>query len=126
MAAGGGVAASLGLMLLGLAARRGSFNLLVLGMVVEVVGFAFVNPSLQSLLSRRSRADEQGGVLGLGQSVASLARILGPVAGIRLFAYRPEAPYFAAAAVMAIAVLAIVWVAEHGQDAREPPPADGG
>lgn len=119
MAAGGGVAASLGLMLLGMAARHGSFNLLVLGMVVEVVGFAFVNPSLQSLLSRRSRADEQGGVLGLGQSVASLARILGPIAGIRLFAYRPEAPYFAAAGVMAIAVFAIIWVAEHGRDARD-------
>jgi len=121
MAAGGGVAASLGLMLLCIAARSGSFNLLVLGMVVEVVGFAFVNPSLQSLLSRRSRADEQGGVLGLGQSVASLARILGPIAGIRLFAYRPEAPYFAAAGVMAIAVFAILWVAEHGRDARDSP-----
>jgi MFS family permease len=119
MAAGGGVAASLGLVLLGLAARLGSFNLLVVGMVVEVVGFAFVNPSLQSLLSRRSRADEQGGVLGLGQSVASLARILGPVAGVTLFAYRPEAPYFAAAAVMAVAVLAIIWVGRHGQDATE-------
>ncbi len=120
MAAAGGVTASIGLALLGLAAYRGSFNLLVVGMVVDVVGFAFVNPSLQSLLSRRSRADEQGGVLGLGQSVASLARILGPVAGVSLFAYRPEAPYYAAAGVMAIAVLAIVWVSRHGQDASEP------
>jgi hypothetical protein len=59
-------------------------------------------------------------VLGLGQSVASLARILGPVAGVSLFAYRPEAPYYAAAGVMAIAVLAIVWVSRHGQDASEP------
>lgn len=122
MAAGGGVAASIGLVLLGMAASRGSFNLLVVGMVVEVVGFAFVNPSLQSLLSRRSRADEQGGVLGLGQSVASLARILGPVVGIRLFAYRPDAPYFAAAGVMAIAVFAIVWVSRHGRDAGESKP----
>jgi DHA1 family tetracycline resistance protein-like MFS transporter len=117
MATIGGIAATTGFLLLARAATNDDFNLLLIAMAIEVVGFAFVNPSLQSLLSRRSRADEQGGILGLGQSVSSLARIMGPVAGIRLFAYRPDSPYYFAAVLMALAVVAILWTARHGRDA---------
>ncbi|MFO0906128.1 MAG: MFS transporter [Pirellulales bacterium] len=117
LATGGSIVALIGFLLLAGAAANESFNLLLVGMTVEVIGFAFVNPSLQSLLSRRSRSDEQGGILGLGQSVMSLARILGPVCGIRLFSQISSAPYYLAAGLMGLAIVQIIWVARHGRDA---------
>ncbi len=68
-----------------------------------VCGFAFVNPSVSALISRRADADRQGEVLGVNQSFASLARILGPMAGLSLFSLHPShtLPYAAAVAVLA-------------------------
>jgi MFS family permease len=60
---------------------------------VIVVGFSSVNPALQSLLSRSAGADEQGAVLGSGQSLSSLARILGPALGIPLLRWSVPMPY---------------------------------
>jgi DHA1 family tetracycline resistance protein-like MFS transporter len=45
---------------------------------IVVIGFSAVTPSLQSMLSQAASSDEQGSVLGTGQSLSSLARILGP------------------------------------------------
>jgi MFS family permease len=44
-------------------------------------GAGINNPSITSLLSRSSRCEEQGGIMGIAQSVASLGRILGPMWG---------------------------------------------
>jgi DHA1 family tetracycline resistance protein-like MFS transporter len=52
---------------------------------VAVVGFAFMTPSVQALISRRSDAAHQGEVLGVNQSASALARILGPFLGISTF-----------------------------------------
>ena len=48
---------------------------------VMAVGMGFNNPSLMSLISRYSAAEDQGGVMGLTQSLNSLARIVGPMWG---------------------------------------------
>ena len=61
---------------------------------VVVIGFSSVNPSLQSLLSQSAAADEQGAVLGTGQSLSALARIFGPVFGISLLDWSLSFPYF--------------------------------
>ena len=101
----GGLIATIGYGLLAIAVRNGDYRLLGLAMAVEIVGFAFVPPALQSLISRRTRSDQQGHVLGLGQSVSSLAHILGPVFGIRLFAHSPPLPFWGATVLMFIGVL---------------------
>ena len=44
----------------------------------EPFGFGLNNPALYGLISRASPAEEQGAYLGLNQSVASLARVVGP------------------------------------------------
>ncbi len=44
-------------------------------------GTGINNPSISGLLSRSSEADEQGGIMGIAQSMASLGRILGPLWG---------------------------------------------
>jgi MFS transporter, DHA1 family, tetracycline resistance protein len=42
------------------------------------LGAGLTNPSLNSLLSRSVNPDEQGGTLGLGQSLSALGRVIGP------------------------------------------------
>jgi DHA1 family tetracycline resistance protein-like MFS transporter len=116
MAGGGAVTAIAGFLLLAVAAQRNDFTLLLEAMALEVMGFAFVNPSLQSLLSRRSDPREQGSILGLGQSMTSLARILGPVFGVSFFARRADLPYWAAAVLMVLGLGMIVVAARSGRD----------
>ncbi len=55
----------------------GLLSILALGAVTSI-GQALSAPSLTSLASKTASAGEQGGVLGVMQSVASLARAVGP------------------------------------------------
>jgi len=71
---------------------------------VMAVGMGFNNPSLMSLISRYSAAEDQGGVMGLTQSLNSLARIIGPMwGGFAFDRLGIGMPYVSGAAVMAIA-----------------------
>jgi MFS family permease len=74
----------------------------LVSLAVAVMGFAFLTPSAQALVSRRTDAERQGEVLGANQSAAALARILGPFFGLVL--YKAEAshmlPYFVGAALV--------------------------
>lgn len=54
-------------------------------LTAAVVGFAFLTPSAQALISRRTSADRQGEVLGVNQSASAMARILGPLFGVTLY-----------------------------------------
>jgi DHA1 family tetracycline resistance protein-like MFS transporter len=67
---------------------------------VLVIGFSAVTPSLSSLLSQAASRDEQGEVLGTGQSLSSLARILGPLIGIQLLGVSASMPYFLGACLI--------------------------
>jgi MFS family permease len=116
MAVMGGVGAIAGFLLLALATSRNDFGLVLIGLAVEVTGFAFVNPSLQALISRRSDPARQGAILGLAQSAASLARILGPVCGLRLFASSPVWPFWFATALMTAGLLMVLVAARSGRD----------
>jgi len=52
-----------------------------LTMLVPVgIGWGMLAPSIQSLISRRAHAREQGEVLGVNQSASAVARVIGPVA----------------------------------------------
>jgi MFS family permease len=73
--------------------------------VVVAAGSGVFSPSASSMLSRSVDADRQGAVLGVGQSVASLARIIGPgVAGLLLDAHR-SLPFAAGAVLLLVAAL---------------------
>lgn len=82
---------------------------------LPTVGFSFLNPSLQSLLSRHTAEDQQGGALGVGQSMSALARIAGPVCGIYLHKQGESLPYLSAAMLMAIGIVMVSLL--------KPPPA---
>jgi len=56
------------------------------------------------LLSKLSPTAETGGVMGIGQSMSTLGRILGPMAGGFLFdTMGAGSPYWLGAAVMLVA-----------------------
>lgn len=120
MAVNGTWGSTLSLVLLSVAVQQQHFGLLCLGMALFVVGLAFVTPALQSLISRRTSAEQQGHVLGVTQSLSSLARILGPVLGVRLFAQSPQMPLWSAAIVMALAALITGAAVQAGHDYHEP------
>jgi predicted MFS family arabinose efflux permease len=76
------------------------------------LGMGLNNPSLTSAVSRLSDMSEQGGMLGLAQSLAALGRIAGPAWGGFLFdTAGTTMPYVSAATIMSLALmLAIVGV----------------
>ncbi len=84
-------------------------RMLLLVLPLSIMGFAAVTPSLQSLLSLETDNTDQGEVLGLGQGLSSLARILGPAVGIPLCT--PEhiyGPHISAATVMVLTLALLV------------------
>lgn len=106
---------TVGLVLIAFIANQKSTGLLYAILPVCVTGFSALNPSLQALLSLRSGADQQGEMLGVGQSMAALARILGPVAGLSMFSVgeKREAigvglPYWVGAGLMLLGVLMVL------------------
>ncbi len=74
---------------------------------VAVVGFAFLTPSVQALVSRRSDPSRQGEILGVNQSANAMSRILGPMCGVILYALLPShvLPY-----AFSVALLVVVMV----------------
>ncbi len=108
LALGGTTVMIVGLGLIGLAGRNGSVAQLYWSLPIAVIGFSAVTPSLQSLLSLRTPADRQGEVLGTGQSMSALARILGPVAGMQLFDdAHVEWPYWMGAGLMLVGLVLV-------------------
>lgn len=71
-------------------------------LTVAMLGFAFLTPSVQSLISRRSDPARQGEILGVNQSASAMARILGPFLGVMLFFLTPShvLPYLYGAALL--------------------------
>jgi MFS transporter, DHA1 family, tetracycline resistance protein len=68
---------------------------------VMTVGMAFNSPALTSLISQRSDPEDQGGILGVSQGLASLARIAGPAWGGYLFdRWGMTSPYLSSAALI--------------------------
>ncbi len=84
------------------------------GSTVAVVGFAFVTPSVPSLISRRTDPTKQGEILGVNQSANALSRILGPMAGTFFYMLtRSHAlPYVVSVAVLILVLLLAVRVRE--------------
>jgi hypothetical protein len=85
-------------------------------LAVVVSGFALLTPSLNSLLSRRSDPARQGGILGVGQSVNSLARIAGGFVGVPLLKAQTNLPFTVSAGLMAVGLLLILAAARAGRD----------
>jgi len=67
------------------------------------LGNSLTFPTVNALISINSRRDEQGEVMGVTQSAASLARVVGPVWGGLLFINVISWPFYSAAIFIAMA-----------------------
>ena len=73
------------------------------------LGMGAMQPSLSSLISRRAGKDEQGGILGVAQSIGSLSRVLGPIiAGVLFADVGRNSPFFWGAVLVVLSLL-VAW-----------------
>jgi len=66
---------------LGFVSREGAF---LAAMSLWAIGAAIAEPTLTTVLSNRAKGDERGAIMGISDSVNSIAMILGPTAGAAL------------------------------------------
>lgn len=118
LAAGGALVQVAGFAVLGWAGASGRPSWLFAGLAAVVAGFALVTPSLNSLVSRRGDPAQQGGILGVAQSLSSLARILGPLVGNIMFGVSRTLPLWLASGLTGLVLLLVVMAARSGGDYR--------
>ena len=116
LASFGCILMAIGMLLILKATQDQSVALLMGSLAVVVAGFGFMMPSLNSFISRRSDPDKQGGILGLGQSVNSLARIIGSALGIPLLKLNIVAPFVISAIIMGLGLLLVIVASRSGKD----------
>jgi MFS transporter, DHA1 family, tetracycline resistance protein len=91
----GAIVSAIGLILIPI---TGLTLVLYAGLSLLAIGSGINNPSNQSLISKYANSQQVGGVLGLGQSLSTLGRIIGPIVACAAFQYCGMAsPYFLAA-----------------------------
>jgi MFS transporter, DHA1 family, tetracycline resistance protein len=118
--------AGLALIALGLLAIPAAHDLPMLVVAVSclALGMGAMQPSLNSLISRRAGVDEQGEILGVAQSVASLSRVLGPLLAGALFAGLGRDSPFLAGMVLVVAAAALSWRLPPATPSAAPRPAE--
>lgn len=89
----------------GLLALPNSLTLIGVGVTLLALGNGLVNPSVNGAISLMSGKDVQGNNLGVSQSLASLARVLGPPAGGYLYISGHGIPFAAAAVLCGLGIL---------------------
>lgn len=82
--------------------------LLLLALALFSGGSGVNRAPTMGMISKSADADEQGAMMGVAQSVGTLARIVGPVFATTAFAIRPVMPYLVCATVAVLASL-IAW-----------------
>jgi len=77
-------------------AQTGVYGTMILVAVVLAMGTGTLNPSQSSLVSRSAPRDQQGGILGLNQSMGALGRVAGPAVSGVLFEMNNGLPFYVA------------------------------
>jgi MFS transporter, DHA1 family, tetracycline resistance protein len=78
---------------LALAGFAPSWPLLLLALIPVALGLGIATPTANSLITRESPPEERGQILGISQSVAALARVLGPLLAGLAFEYEAWGPF---------------------------------
>jgi fucose permease len=113
----------LGLLLTGFAtfvpAARLGVSLLLVGSAAIAIGNAFTQPSISAYISRLADPARQGETLSGNQSLASLARVFGPLIAGQLYTLAPSAPFAGGALINALALLVALGMRNIQPQTRE-------
>lgn len=86
-------------------AQTGVYRYMLVLAVLLAMGTGVFNPSQSSLISRSAPQDQQGGILGLNQSMGALGRVIGPAIAGALFELNYGLPFFTASALILAALM---------------------
>lgn len=105
-------ALGLGLLLIG---ESKSLPLLLAGITLLAGGISLSSPTLNSLISQMTAAEQQGQMLGVANSSSALARIGGPTwAGFSFMVFGSSSPFLCGALVMLVALTLSRQVTKNG------------
>jgi MFS family permease len=95
---------------------------MLLGVLAALsIGSGLNNPTVLSLISLNSSPEEQGGILGINQSLGSLARVLGPLwGGFTFETFGHQYPFVTGGAFMVIAFLMSLRLLGKNSRAKSP------
>lgn len=85
------------------AAFVSSWPLLVVALIPVAIGLGVSAPAANSLITRESPPSERGQMIGIAQSAAALARVVGPLAAGLAFQYQIWGPFVLAGLLIAAA-----------------------
>lgn len=108
---------AIGLLLL---AWAPSLGWALVALTLLAIGYGGTVPSILGLISRASPPTLQGGMLGVGQSVGSLARIVGPVVAGAALDISMALPYLLGASVAALGTLGAIGLIQPVDTAPAP------
>lgn len=102
-------------------ARSFTFPVLLGAVMLAAAGMAFAKPSIMSAVSKRTQMS-QGVSMGMLSSSEALGRMVGPLWAGYLFGFGAGGPYYSAASMMVVGLLALgmmmVW--DHRQNEPRP------
>jgi MFS transporter, DHA1 family, tetracycline resistance protein len=81
---------------------------LLLVMVPAGIGGGVLQPSINSMITKRVKPDERGGILGISAALISVANVVAPLMGGVLFQINSGLPFIVWGAIMGI-LLVIAW-----------------
>ena len=98
--------------------QMNSIAWLMIPLMISAVGRAIAQPPLMSMVSMRADENARGRVMGVFQSSASLARVIGPIAAGALYDFRAPTPFYLAGASIAVGG----WIAFRARMSGSPDP----
>ena len=100
----------------------GGLAWLLVAMIPASIGGGILQPSINSLITKRVKADERGGILGVSTAFLSAANALAPLIGGAIFQMvGPSAPFWLWAAIMGVLLLVTLSTIKPGSEPRPAP-----
>ncbi|MBP9699927.1 MFS transporter [Candidatus Woesebacteria bacterium] len=81
--------------------------------IVVSIGNAFLAPVITSIISKHTKAEDQGGILGINQSYMSIANIFGPIIGGYLTIYSDQTAFVGAGIALLLAMVFVIIVSRE-------------
>jgi MFS family permease len=82
-----------------------SWQILLVALLPVAIGLGVATPTTNSLITRESSPADRGQVLGISQSIAALARVVGPLFAGFALEYEVWLPFVLAALLVSVAAV---------------------